>query len=87
MPRPDSVRISDGFGWVEVDPDTPLPVPPPPVGIPAERVNACAARMLKGSEGHLVDPSGSGRGRWLATMRFMWLDDGSGQHTSKDLLR
>jgi len=60
--------------------------PAPPLGIPAHRINRNVKAMAADSAGHLVDPTGSGRGRWVPDDRAMWSDDGTGAQR-KDHLR
>lgn len=40
--------------------------------IPADRAHTFIAKVNAGTTGHLADPGGSGRGRWLATPVRMW---------------
>ena len=59
---------------------------PDVVAIPPHSVNRVLRNIARGLEGHLVDPTGSGRGRWVPDDRAMWSDDGTGAKR-KDHLR
>lgn len=54
--------------------------------IPAHRVNRFVRAAARDLDGHLADPTGSGRGRWVPDDRAMWRDDGTGAQR-KDHLR
>lgn len=82
-----TLHVSDGHGnWTEMDPDTPLP-PVKPLGIPTDRIRRFLDAVDAGSEGHAVDPTGSGRGRWLAGRSGLWSDPGDMHGTRRDFLR
>lgn len=75
-PHGHTLRVSDGHGgWTHINPGTPLPPLPPHDPTPTDRINTCANRMTR-FDGHLVDPAGTGKGRWLATPLGIWRDDG-----------
>ena len=60
--------------------------PAAPLGIPAHRVNRFVRAAARDLDGHLADPTGTGRGRWVPDDRAMWRDDGTGAQR-KDHLR